>query len=197
LRYDGGVEIARPTPGELAPETPDELRPLLHFLNSRPIGFEREALPDARSAGAYLRASGFDIADSDLGSGDLALLHRLRGALATVLDRDHEESALDAAWAEIREIAGQSPVVIAFGPGPRTALEPTGRGARGVVERLLADVQAAIAAGRFDRLRLCAFEPCSGAFYDATRSRTQRWHSYATCGNRVNVAAHRRRASAR
>jgi hypothetical protein len=190
------VEITRSHPTELAPETPDELRPLLHFLNSRPIGYESEGLPDARSAGAYLRASGFDLADSDLGADALALLLRLRGALTTVLDRDRGADELEAAWGAIRAIAEESPVVIVLGPGPRTALEPSGGGARGVAERVLADVHAAIAAGRFDRLRLCAYEPCAGAFYDATRSRTQRWHSYATCGNRVNVAAHRKRASA-
>ena len=191
------MEITRPHPSELAPETPPELRPLLHFVNSRPIGYETEGLPDARSAGSYLRASGFDVSDADLGADDLALLHRLRAALTTVIDRDRDAAELAAAWAAIGEIAEESPVVIVLAPGPLASLEPSGRGARGVVERVLADVHGAISARRFERLRLCAFEPCSGAFYDATRSRTQRWHSYATCGNRVNVAAHRKRASAR
>jgi predicted RNA-binding Zn ribbon-like protein len=189
------VEITRPHPNELAPETPEELRPLLHFLNSRPIGFESEGLADAPSAGAYLRASGFDLADADLGAEDLALLRRMRDALTVILQRDDDGAPIEAAWDSLREIAAESPVVIVAGPGPRTTLEPTGRGARGVVERVLVGVHGAIAAGRFERLRLCAFEPCSGAFYDATRSRTQRWHSYATCGNRVNVAAHRKRVS--
>jgi hypothetical protein len=189
------VEITRPHPNELAPETPDELRPLLQFLNSRPIGYDGEGLPDARSAGAYLRASGFDISDADLGSKELALLHRLRGALTTVVGGAGEASELDAAWGTMREIAAESPVVIVLGPGAHTALEPASSGARAVVERVLADVHAAITAGRFDRLHLCAFEPCAAGFYDATRSRTQRWHSYATCGNRVNVAAHRKRVS--
>ena len=189
------MEITRPHPTELAPETPSDLRPLLHFLNSRPIGYESEGLPDARSAGAYLRASGFDLADADLGADDLALLHRLRDSLTTVLDRDRDAAELEAAWHAIREIAAESPVTIVLGPDPHAALEPASRGARGVVERVLADMHAAIANGRFDRLRLCAYEPCGGAFYDATRSRTQRWHSYATCGNRVNVAAHRKRVS--
>jgi predicted RNA-binding Zn ribbon-like protein len=185
--------MTRPHPTELAAETPDELRPLLYFLNSRPIGYDGEALTDARSAGAYLRASGFELADTDLGADELALLHRVRDALTTILGRDAPQ--VEAAWDSLREVAAESPVVIVPGPGPRTTLEPTAPGARGVVERVLADVHAAIAGGRFDRLRLCAFEPCSGAFYDATRSRTQRWHSYATCGNRVNVAAHRKRVS--
>ncbi len=40
--------------------------------------------------------------------------------------------------------------------------------------------------GRFDpaRLRRCAREACDLFFYDTTRSRTQRWHSESTCGQR-------------
>ncbi|WP_414711145.1 CGNR zinc finger domain-containing protein [Pseudonocardia sp.] len=41
------------------------------------------------------------------------------------------------------------------------------------------------------RLRRCANPVCDIAFYDGTRSRTQRWHSYARGGNRCNVAAYR------
>ncbi|MDT5029510.1 MAG: hypothetical protein QOE61_5936, partial [Micromonosporaceae bacterium] len=50
-----------------------------------------------------------------------------------------------------------------------------------------------IAADRWTRLHLCANDVCRVAFYDASRSRTQRWHSYETCGNRANAAAHRAR----
>jgi predicted RNA-binding Zn ribbon-like protein len=40
--------------------------------------------------------------------------------------------------------------------------------------------------GRLDpaRLRHCAREACDLLFYDATRSRTQRWHSESPCGLR-------------
>ncbi|MEO3773386.1 CGNR zinc finger domain-containing protein [Micromonospora sp. B9E7] len=43
-------------------------------------------------------------------------------------------------------------------------------------------------------MRICGNEMCSHVFYDTTRSRTQRWHSYERCGNRTNVAAYRARA---
>jgi predicted RNA-binding Zn ribbon-like protein len=188
------MQQARTRPPELAPETPAELQRLLHFLNSRAIGYDTEALPDARSAETFLAASGFALAEGDLDEAGLALLLELRSALAAVVDGAGSEREPSGAWDTIDAIAAASPVVLAFAAGPRSALEPTGSGARGVVERVLADLHAAIADGRFARLRLCAFEPCSAAFYDATRSRTQRWHSYATCGNRVNVAAHRERA---
>jgi hypothetical protein len=189
------METVRAHPIELSSETPDDLRPLLDFLNSRPIGLEPEGLPDARSARAWLEASGFDLADAALAEDDLGLLRGVRDALAVALDREREDADRAGAWRLLSEIAAASPVTIAFSPDPATRLEPTGTGARRVVEQVLADVQRVVADGRAGRIRICAYEPCSSAFYDTTRSRTQRWHSYAACGNRVNVAAHRTRTT--
>jgi predicted RNA-binding Zn ribbon-like protein len=50
-----------------------------------------------------------------------------------------------------------------------------------------------VEANTWSRLRICANDVCQGAFYDTTRSRTRRWHSYEICGNRTNVAAYRAR----
>ncbi|MEO3748322.1 CGNR zinc finger domain-containing protein [Plantactinospora sp. B5E13] len=52
-----------------------------------------------------------------------------------------------------------------------------------------------VAAGTWSRIRTCANEQCQHVFYDTTRSRTQRWHSYEMGGNRANVAAYRARSS--
>ncbi len=38
---------------------------------------------------------------------------------------------------------------------------------------------------------------CDEVFYDTTRSRTRRWHSYESCGNRANVSAYRARTAER
>ncbi|MDH6679436.1 putative RNA-binding Zn ribbon-like protein [Rhodococcus sp. LBL1] len=51
--------------------------------------------------------------------------------------------------------------------------------------------------GTWNRVRACDNERCRHVFYDTTRSRTQRWHSYETCGNRRNVAAYRARKKAK
>jgi hypothetical protein len=64
-----------------------------------------------------------------------------------------------------------------------------------VVGRITRDVAALVAAGNWSRLRFCANDECSEVFYDNTRSRTRRWHSYEYCGNRTNVAAYRARAA--
>jgi hypothetical protein len=65
-----------------------------------------------------------------------------------------------------------------------------------VIGRIVQDVAALVTAGNWSRIRYCANDECSEAFYDTTRSRTRRWHSYEYCGNRANVAAHRARHSA-
>ncbi|HXE89661.1 MAG TPA: ABATE domain-containing protein [Terriglobales bacterium] len=44
------------------------------------------------------------------------------------------------------------------------------------------------------RVRRCRNPACILYFYDTTRSRTRRWCSMQTCGNRLKVAAHRRRS---
>lgn len=64
-----------------------------------------------------------------------------------------------------------------------------------VVGRITQAVAALVTAGAWSRLRFCANDECAAAFYDTTRSRTRRWHSYEYCGNRANVAAYRARTS--
>ncbi len=178
-------------PPPLAPHTPPDLRRLLNFVNSRPVFEWPDGLDGTSAARAFLLRSGFDLDGASLSEADLVQLRELRGALVVLLDPDRDDAALAPAWAVLDALALRAPVSIAFAAGPSTSLRPAGEAGQRVVAQLLADVQMAIVDGRWGRLRLCAYEPCAVAFYDATRSRTQRWHSYKTCGNRVNVAAHR------
>ena len=46
------------------------------------------------------------------------------------------------------------------------------------------------------RLKLCASPDCRLPFYDASKSRTRRWHDDATCGNRDRVRRFRERKAA-
>ncbi|MFD9733162.1 CGNR zinc finger domain-containing protein [Umezawaea sp. NPDC059074] len=70
----------------------------------------------------------------------------------------------------------------------QTAGDPT-------IGTLVNAVSTLVQSGNWSRIRLCANKPCAAAFYDTTRSRTRRWHSYEICGNRTNVAAHRARTT--
>ena len=64
------------------------------------------------------------------------------------------------------------------------------------IGELLVRVMGAMAAGRWQRLKTCANPECQRAFWDASRNRSARWCSMATCGNRMKGRAYRRRVNA-
>jgi predicted RNA-binding Zn ribbon-like protein len=97
------------------------------------------------------------------------------------------------AWAEVT--ARTAPVTyqeVFTGDGVVELRRATGDPALG---RAAAQVAELVRAGRWSRLKLCAYDRCGEAFYDTSRNRTRRWHSYEICGNRSNVAAYRARAA--
>lgn len=62
-----------------------------------------------------------------------------------------------------------------------------------LVGGLVTSVAELVREGAWTRFRVCGNGNCRAVFYDTTRSRSQRWHSYELCGNRANVAAYRTR----
>jgi predicted RNA-binding Zn ribbon-like protein len=172
-----------------------ELARLIRFLNSRPRGAVPDGLASIESATSLLDK--LEIGDRSLDAAGLERLRRLRAALTVLADRERDGSGRSRAWDEVNDIAAQVPMAVRFLSDDESDLRPAGDGVDSVVGELLSDLHGAVSSGRWARVRLCAYEPCSGAFYDATRSRTQRWHSYAVCGNRSNVAAYRRRTASR
>jgi predicted RNA-binding Zn ribbon-like protein len=54
-------------------------------------------------------------------------------------------------------------------------------------------VTGAMAAGNWNRLKVCSNDACQRAFYDSSRNRSGRWCSMATCGNRMKGRAYRQR----
>ena len=110
-------------------------------------------------------------------------------------DREGDNDGRGAAWDAVNEIAAGVPTAVRFVSDEESVVRPAGEGVDAIVGALIADLDRAVRSGTWRRVRLCAYEPCTSAFYDATRSRTQRWHSYEVCGNRANVASYRRRAA--
>jgi predicted RNA-binding Zn ribbon-like protein len=117
---------------------------------------------------------------------------RLRGALARTLGHDAVER--ERAWGEVSELLKPVTVRRVFSASG-VRLEPA-EGAP-VLAGIAAAVQALVDADSWPRLRVCPNHLCNRAFYDSTRSRTQRWDSFDTCGNKANVAAHRARVRER
>ena len=176
-------------------KTPRELVRLIGFLNSRARGAVPDGLATVESATSLLDKLGIN--KPSLDAAGLERLRRLRAALTVLADREREGGGRSRAWEEVNDIAAQVPLALRFTSDDESEVRPIGDGVDAIVGELLSDLHGAVGSGRWARVRLCAYEPCSGAFYDATRSRTQRWHSYAVCGNRANVAAYRRRTASR
>jgi predicted RNA-binding Zn ribbon-like protein len=160
---------------------------LLHLINAHPIGGSADAFDSTAGAVAYLAESGFAAGDVKVTPAGLRELRVLRDALIAVIERPDDRGA----WTAIDEIGARSRLRVHItGPG-QSQLVSAAAGAQAIVDETLAILHGALADGTWSRVRLCALDACHAAFYDATRSRTQRWHSYAVCGNRTNVAAHR------
>jgi predicted RNA-binding Zn ribbon-like protein len=51
-----------------------------------------------------------------------------------------------------------------------------------------------LAAGRPERLRVCANDQCRWTFFDSSPTGRRRWCDMATCGNRAKAARHRAKA---
>jgi hypothetical protein len=173
---------------------PFEVERLIGFLNSRSCGRQSDGLASGEAAAVVLGGLGLDGGGS-LGAAGLERLRRVRDLLAVLADREGGEGGRRAAWGAVSEIAAGVPMVVRFVSDVESEVGPAGEGVDAVVGALIADLHRAVSSGSWRRVRLCAYEPCNAAFYDATRSRTQRWHSYEVCGNRSNVAAYRRRAA--
>jgi predicted RNA-binding Zn ribbon-like protein len=183
-----------------APKRKEESKPpveaerLIGFLNSRARGDGHpDGLASGESAAALLASLGLGAGSLD----DVGLerLRRLRDLLAVLADREGDDGGRAAAWNVVNEIAAGVPTVVRFVSDEESAVRPAGEGIDAIVGALIADLDRAVSSRSWKRVRLCAYEPCKAAFYDGTRSRTQRWHSYEVCGNRANVASYRRRTA--
>jgi predicted RNA-binding Zn ribbon-like protein len=175
-------------PPPLADDTPVDLRGLINFVNSRATSRRPERFGTPATAAAFLALCELDYDAGDLSARDIARLRRMRDAIVRAI-----QAPTDArAWDVINEIAGTTPLHLRVASGPTATLQAArANSAETVIARLLGQIANAVATARWDRLGACA--GCQRVFYDNTRSHTRRWCSYATCGNRANVAAYRSR----
>lgn len=164
---------------------------LVAFLNTRPHADEGEGLFGAsgQSEGILSGIAG-GLAQAD--PADLASVRSLRDAL--VLTIGAEGADAEVAWSEVSRLIAAVTVRRVF-TADGVRLEPIGGGT--ALSGIAAAVQAVVEADSWPRLRICPNHKCDLVFYDATRSRTQKWDSYDTCGNRANVSAHRARQQER
>jgi predicted RNA-binding Zn ribbon-like protein len=161
---------------------------VVDLLNSRAYADLADKLDTAESAAEILRPFGQQ--DGVPAQQRLDLVRAVRSDLLNLMDaRDTSDAAGN--WAAFTGRTTSITFQQDFStPGQVGLRQVTGDP---VVGRIIEDVATLITAGNWSRLRFCANEVCRAVFYDTTRSRTRRWHSYEYCGNRTNVAAYRAR----
>lgn len=167
---------------------------VVDLLNSRPHATPLlpDTLDDPDSVMAILRPFTAPGTEPSLSDSQLKQVRQLRSdLLRVVLDAETDDSAV--AWSYFT--AHTSTVTlrqIFAAPGTVHLDQVDGDPVVGGIALAVAEL---IRTQTWSRIRICVNELCSHAFYDSTRSRTQRWHSYEVCGNRHNAAAYRARRS--
>lgn len=185
--YRGGMSGAQ-RPEARIPATAEAV---VDLLNSRPHAGPAmpDALDDPDRATELLHPFG-QPADTPPAPDRLDRVRALRADLMAVLDNPDGPAP---GWARVTDHAAEVSFRQTFAPGPQARLhQVTGDP---VIGGIILAVAELVAVGTWARIRACANEQCQHVFYDTTRSRTQRWHSYEMCGNRANVAAYRARSS--
>lgn len=161
---------------------------VVSLLNSRAHARIRDKLDVPESAAIVLRPFG-----EQHGTPSVVRLEFVRAIRNDLLDlvAANDAEAATRAWASFSGRVASITFQQDFSsPGEVLLHQITGDP---VVGRITQAVGTLIAEGNWSRLRSCANGECQEIFYDTTRSRTRRWHSYETCGNRTNVAAYRSR----
>ena len=155
------------------------------FLNSHGVGFNTLDGLDAVNA-ADCTALGYPGVPFPSGE-SLGQARRLRTLLLRSVG-----SSDGFAQRELNDISKALPWVYHFAADGVAVPMPT-RDA--LTAWVLGDFAVVAAAQQWDRIKVCANEECKALFFDTTKARARRWHSFKQCGNKANVAAHRQRQS--
>jgi predicted RNA-binding Zn ribbon-like protein len=150
-----------------------------------------DALADAASASELLRP----FLGRSVDAHELAAVRALQGAVVTIVDALIEGSPppLEA----LNALAAREPAIYALERQPNGRLCARLRPKRALAAAtLLVEVIRELSELEPSRLRRCARPECSLAFYDVTRSATQRWHAERPCGLRERQRRHRAKHAA-
>jgi predicted RNA-binding Zn ribbon-like protein len=162
---------------------------LLELMNSRGTGVTSgvDLLSDETAAARILRPFGPDGRHVSSMEKLLPEVREIRNVLSEIVANPGSRSA----WETLNRLSERVRFSARLQRGRRSDLEP--QSGNLVVASVLKDVIELMDRGEWERLKHCARDICSSTFFDVSRSKTQRWCSYANCGNLVNVAAHRAR----
>lgn len=194
------VYVGRVDPEYFEHPVPEEIQLLNVFLNTLDLqtfgehGKKPEEERDEFRTPGTLRS--WLVEHGLLGRGEpvtdegLALAKEMRGALRAAASERSEKRHLPGATPSAFE---QVPLFARLRDDGRPDLISGRDGVPGALGKLLSNAVVAAARGTWDRLKVCAAEDCRWVYYDHSKSRTGRWCSMQTCGNRVKTKRYRQR----
>lgn len=160
---------------------------LVAFINSHGVGYDAgRDLLDTPGVPAARDGAALGYPGTPFPAGEA--LAQARALRKLLLDGVGQDGGFEQR--ELNAIAAALPWVYRFDAHGKAAPAPV---QDVLAARVLGDLAAVGAAGHWNRIKVCANEACKALFYDTTKARTRRWHSFGQCGNKANVAAHRQR----
>lgn len=172
---------------------PGQLGLVQSFLNTFDLGSGRDELADPALAKAWLVQNKLASPGTEYDAGDLTRLSDVRAALHDLVGTNDGAGLQRRAVTTLNEAARRVRLGVRLHPVDGYRLVAEGVGVDRPIGELLMSVTAAMTAGNWNRLKVCANEACERAFYDSSRNRSARWCSMATCGNRMKGRAYRQR----
>jgi predicted RNA-binding Zn ribbon-like protein len=172
---------------------PGRLELVREFVNTLDIEEDTDELDGRDRALAWLRSRELVEEGATLSAPELERLVAVREALRELLLATNAgEAPPERALAVLNENTEEVTLRVRFEPDG-TRIAGAGGGAAAALGELLAAVHAAIAAGTWERLKVCPAPDCHWAFYDRSRNRSATWCRMGECGNRNKARAFRAR----
>ena len=175
------------------PDAPTPIAVIRDFVNTtdHETGTDEITTPDAlaghlRQAG--LLQSGNVVATDE----DLVAAQRLRAGLRLALEQNHGSPTSPIPM--LSQELGELPIALDWSDGG-PILRSAGVGVRDALARIGLAAYESAAKDMWWRLKICAFDDCSWAYYDHSKNRSRNWCEYG-CGNKVKTRAYRARQRA-
>ena len=176
-------------------KAPGQLGLVQAFLNTYDLQSGRDDLADATTGAEWLAAYRLVSPGTEFDERDRRRLSEMRGALLFLVAGNGAQGVQRRAVTTLNEAARRVRLGVRLHPDDGYRLMAEGVGIDRPIGELLIAVTGSMAAGSWDRLKVCANDACQTAFYDFSRNRSGRWCSMARCGNRMKGRAYRVRRS--
>lgn len=170
---------------------------VVEFLNSRHQAVGTDELETTEQMRRWLARHRLAAPQADYSEAERRHLCEVREALVALVAANAGAGVPRRPVTILNEAARRVRLGVRLHPEDGYRLMAEGVGVDRPVGDLLVRVMGAMAAGTWQRLKLCANPDCERAYVDLSRNRSGRWCSMAVCGNRMKGRSYRRRQSGR